>query len=65
LDGWLYIQTRVVGKRRQINLANGRANESAAYARWRELGTSKPDIVARLRGGFPCFSVRSSSKSTS
>jgi len=44
-DGWWYIQTRKGGKRRQVKLAKGRENEAAAYERWHELGTSKPEIV--------------------
>ena len=34
-----------VEKRRQVKLAKGRENESAAYERWHELGTHKPDVV--------------------
>lgn len=47
-DGWWYIQTREGGKRRQVKLAKGRENESAAYDRWHELGAHKPDVVAFL-----------------
>jgi len=44
-DGWWYIQTREGGRRRQIKLAKGRENESAAYERWHELGTRTQNVV--------------------
>ncbi len=55
--GWWYVTLAVDGTRRQVRLAEGRANRAAAVQRWHELlavaGPGKKTAGSRSAGSFP------------